>query len=448
VCPATTLVGLGWKVAGSDLAAATPAMQAMERRGLRIHQGHQLDYVARDVDVVVYSPAVGAENPERKSAEALGIPQMSYSQMLGWLMARRTGISIAGTHGKSTTTAMTACLLRDAGLSPSAVFGAELCSTGQSGWAGSGEHFVVESCEYKKSFLDLSPKIAAVLNVESDHFDCFSDFAETQAAFVEFVAKLPADGLLLARGDSESAMQVARTSPAKVTTFSDQEGSDWWAADVRPITNGSRFRAFFRGDFFAEITLQAPGQHNVQNALAAIALAAHAGAKAADIRESLAEFRGVKRRFEPVGTWRGITLFDDYAHHPTAVQATLKAARDRAGKRKLWCVFQPHQVSRTRALMADFAQSFGDADETVIAPVFAAREKFDANEPELTSAELAVKIGQQGGRARFCTSLDRIIATVEDDVRPGDVLVTMGAGDINRVHHEFARQLRRQRPAG
>jgi UDP-N-acetylmuramate--alanine ligase len=445
---AEILVGLGWKVAGSDLAQPSPAIQAMERRGLRIHHGHHVQHIGQGVDVVVYSPAVSAENPERQSAASLGIPQLSYTQMLGWLMQSRTGVCIAGTHGKSTTTAMTACILRDAGLAPSAVFGAELCGSGLSGWAGAGEHFVVESCEFKKSFLDLSPRIAAVLNVEPDHFDCFSDFAATRQAFEEFVAKLPADGVLVARGDSEATQQVARTSPARVVTFSDQPGSDWWAADVRPVVGGNRFRVFYRGDYYAEITLQVPGLHNVQNALAAIAIAEQAGVKTVDIRESLGDFRGVKRRFESVGTWRGITLFDDYAHHPTAVQATLKAARERAGRRKLWCIFQPHQISRTRALMAEFAQSFGDANETLIVPVFAAREQFAANEPEMTSAELALKIGQSGTKARFSASLDRIIATVDDEVRPGDVLVTMGAGDINRVHHEFARQLRRHRPAG
>lgn len=444
---AELLVGQGWRVSGSDVQEPGPAILAMERRGLRVHQGHHSGHLPADVDLLVYSPAVPADNAERLSAEALGIPQLSYTQMLGRLMRDQAGVSIAGTHGKSTTTAMTACILRDAGLAPSAVFGAELCGSGLSGWSGDGELFVAESCEYKRGFLDLSPRIAAILNIEADHFDCYSDVGELEQAFGEFAAKLPTDGMLLIRGDCESARSAARRTTAQVVTFSDQPGSDWWATDVRPTREGIRFRVFRGGEYLTEITLQLSGSHNVLNALAATALSVRAGASPAAIRESLAEFPGIRRRFEFCGTWRGATLYDDYAHHPTAVEATLRAARERSGDRRIWCLFQPHQVSRLRALMDDFAASFECATEVLIAPVYAAREGL-STEPAVAAAELAEKVNAHGPRARFCPSLDRILATVEDEVRPGDVLITMGAGDINRVHHEFARQLRRHRPAG
>lgn len=444
---AELLVGQGWRVSGSDLQEPGPAILAMQRRGLRVHAGHHSNHVAEDVDVLVYSPAVKADNPERLSAEALGIPQLSYTQMLGRLMQDRTGVCVAGTHGKSTTTAMTACILRDANKSPSVVFGAELCDSGVSGWAGDGDVFVAESCEYKRSFLDLSPTHAAILSVEPDHFDCYGDVAEMEAAFADFAALVPADGTLLVRGGCEVTARVVKNSRGRLTTFSDQPGFDWWVADLRPTSTGMRFRVFHKGEYLTEISLALSGTHNVMNALAATALTHELGVGAGDIRESLAEFSGLRRRFEACGTWRGASLFDDYAHHPTAVRATLQAARQRFGKRRIWCVFQPHQVSRTRALMNEFATSFRDANDVLMAPVYAAREGLSA-EPTLAAAELARRIASDGPRARFCPSLDQILTTLEDEVRPGDVLITMGAGDINRVHHEFARQLRRHRPAG
>lgn len=444
---AELLVGQGWRVSGSDLQEPSPAIVAMQRRGLRVHAGHHQNHLAEDCDVLVYSPAVRQDNPERLSAEALGIPQLSYTQMLGRLMQERVGVCIAGTHGKSTTTAMTACILRDAGVSPSAVFGAELCGSGTSGWAGDGDLFVAESCEYKRSFLDLAPSHAAILSVEPDHFDCYREVADMEEAFADFARKVPSTGTLLIKGGCEATQRVIRHASARIVTFSDQPGFDWWVADLRPTQTGVRFRVFHKGEYLTEISLPLFGTHNVLNALAATAVAHELGVAPAEIRESLAEFAGIRRRFEACGTWRGVMLFDDYAHHPTAVKATLQAARTRFGSRRIWCVFQPHQVSRTRALMEEFSGSFGDANDVLMAPVYAARESVSA-EPTLAAAELARKIAASGPRARFCPSLDQIVTTLEDEARPGDVVITMGAGDINRVHHELARQLRRHRPAG
>lgn len=439
-------VGLGWSVTGSDL-QQNAILEAMRQRGLRVHYGHQDAWLPPQVDVLVYSPAVSPENPERQHAARLGIPQMSYSQMLGHLMRSRVGVSIAGTHGKSTTTAMTAWVLSDAGLKPSAVIGAELCGCGASGWAGEGELFVVESCEYKHSFLDLRPRYAAILGIEPDHFDCFRTFEETQAAFARFASGVDSEGVLVVRADCPASIAVSKSTSAEVETFSLDPSADWWAADIRRARGGLRFRIFRRGDYFTEVTLPIPGTHNVLNALAAAALSYAAGATAGDVRESLREFAGIRRRFEYVGSWRGITLIDDYAHHPTAVRTTLQAAREEFGPRRIWCVFQPHQVSRTLALMDEFARSFASADRVLIAPVYAAREAVD-REPEAVSAELARRIGACGTDARFHPSLDQIVVTLDDEAQPGDVLVTMGAGDVGRVQHEFTRRLQRHRSAG
>ncbi|HID22234.1 MAG TPA: UDP-N-acetylmuramate--L-alanine ligase [Planctomycetaceae bacterium] len=438
------LIDLGWSVTGSDLQPPSLALQAMQRRGLRIHQGHNDGFVPRDVDVVVYSPAVGPQNPERRLAERLEIRQMSYSEMLGHLMQGRVGVCVAGTHGKSTTTAMTAWCLQYAGLSPSAVIGAELVDSGVSGWAGQGPHFVVESCEYQRNFLNLSPRFAAILGIELDHFDCYGDLSELKASFAEFAERVAADGLVLVRGDCPSAVVAAKHSPARVESFSldPAVGADWWAADFRQTQGGTRFRIFYQGGFFAEVSLAVPGRHNVANALAAAALAHHAGVDPEAVREGLAAFRGLRRRFQIVGSWRGVTLIDDYAHHPTSVRAILRTARAQFGRRRLWCVFQPHQASRTRHLMQQFAESLASADRVILVPVYMAREA-PSDEAETLSRALTDDVAKNGSDARFVSSLDQVVTTLEDEALPGDVVITMGAGDITRIPHEFTGRVRR-----
>ncbi|MDA0835392.1 MAG: UDP-N-acetylmuramate--L-alanine ligase [Planctomycetota bacterium] len=446
------LTGLGWHISGSDL-HTSPTLLAMQQRGLRVHAGHQDGHLPQQADVLVYSPAVGPQNPERQLASRLNIPQFSYSQMLGRLMQTRRGVCIAGTHGKSTTTAMTASILSVSGLDPSAIVGAELCERHESGWAGNGDLMVVESCEYQRSFLDLHPHYAVVTNIEPDHFDYFDDLDDARQAFAEFVSLIPVEGRLLVNGENEAARDIARYSLASCETFrvarADETGDfnvDWLAHDVRQTVDGQRFRIFHQGDFFAEIVLQQPGRHSVWNALAAAALSYSAGATIPAIREALADFTGIRRRFERVGSWRGITLVDDYAHHPTAVEATLKAAREKFGDRKIWCAFQPHQVSRTTALLDEFAESLTLADEVLLPPIFAARERL-TSEPYLVAQRLAKAVNEKGGHARFLPALDRIVPTIEDEALPGDVLLTMGAGDIDQVQYEFTRRLSRDHTA-
>jgi UDP-N-acetylmuramate--alanine ligase len=441
---AAVLLDLGWSITGSDLHPSEELCHKLRLRGVQVCQGHDALHLPARTDVLVFSAAIAADNPEREAARRLQIPEMSYSRMLGDLLRSRTGVCIAGTHGKSTTAAMVASILLESGRDPSACIGAELRDLGQSGWAGGGELFVVESCEYRRSFLDLAPNCAAILSVEPDHFDCFRDFGETRDAFRQFASQVEPAGYLLVRGDSAAAVAAAQGASARVETFSLATGSDWHATDVRPTPEGTCFAAFHRDEFFAEFELRLPGRHNVLNALAAIALCHHLEVSTGDLVSSLARFRGVRRRFEERGHWRGVTLVDDYAHHPTEVEATLKAARERFGRRRLWCVFQPHQVSRTRALFQEFAESLALADELLIAPVYTARETPDAR-AEFVAKELAIAIAAAGGRARFCADLDRIMATLDDEARPGDVVMTVGAGDIDRVHHEFTRRFQRNR---
>jgi len=432
----------GWTLSGSDLQPATVVVESLVQAGLKFHCGHAAEQLPVDADLLIYSPAIPADNPERRAAAERGLPQLSYTQMLGRLMQHRSGVCIAGTHGKSTTTAMAASILSGADWHASAIFGAELCDSGLSSWAGTGDLFVVESCEFQRGFWDFAPQHAAILSVEADHFDCFATQDDLLDAFRGFAERVSPDGVLMVRHEDAGAVEASRAASAEVLTFGWTEDADWWAGDVRRSPLGTRFRLFRRGQFVTELQLPVPGRHNVLNALAASALAFEIGVPAATIRGRLQEFPGIRRRFERIGSFRGVTLVDDYAHHPTAVEATLQTARDMYGHRRLVCAFQPHQVSRTQALLSDFARSFRLADRVLVAPVFAARERV-RDEPIELSRRLAREIAGQGPSAEFSASLDQLVHVLEDDLRPGDVLITLGAGDIDRVHHAFTRRILR-----
>ncbi len=445
--------GLGWSVSGSDTGGSPSQIHAMRQRGWKVSTEHTSNAVPTACDVVVHSPAVPETNPERVRARRSGVACLSYSEMLGLLMKSRTGVVVAGTHGKSTTTALTATALHYAGLSPTTVFGAEVLRDtdfslpGRSGWAGQGDLFVAEGCEYQRSFLDLQPRFAVITGIEADHLDYYKDEDDMRDAYGEFASGIDADGKLLIRQECHLSQEVAKLADCETATFSRQSGADWWAADIKPHGTGHRFRVFHQGWYFAEITIGLPGLHNVDNALAAIAIAHHAGADVSDIREAIADFAGLRRRFESLGSWKGVALIDDYAHHPTAVRATLKTAREKFGRRRIVCVFEPHQMCRTQALMADFGEAFGDADETLIAPIFAARETNTASAEQI-ARELAAEISRKSCPTEYAGSLDRIIGSLDDSLRPGDVLITMGAGNIDRIHHELTRTLQRHNAAG
>jgi UDP-N-acetylmuramate--alanine ligase len=439
---AEVLLDTGWQVTGSDLSPAESARQALEQRGVAVVAGHSADSLPRDATLVVYSPAVPDLNAERAEATRRGVPQWTYTRMLGRLMQDRIGIGVAGTHGKSTTTALLGTILTQAGLSPSVVCGAELIATQTSGWAGAGDLFVVESCEYRRNFLDLNPRHAILLDIEPDHFDCFPDFDAAVAAYREFCVRLPADGLLLCCPGHDAVARAVRDCRAQVRTFAVDAPADWSARRVRMQRQRVSFRIFRAGAPWGKFDLHISGRHNVANALAAAAVAGELGAEPDAIREAISTFRGLRRRCEYLGAWRGVDLIDDYAHHPTAVAATLAMARAQFGRRRLWCAFQPHQVSRTQALLAEFADSLQAADRVLVAPVYAAREA-QADLALETSRQMARRVDEGGTPALAVASLDHVVSTLETEARPGDVLVLMGAGDIERIRHEFSRRIQR-----
>jgi UDP-N-acetylmuramate--alanine ligase len=434
------LLDQGMKITGSDSTPVGHNAEILSARRVMIHAGHAAEHVA-DAEAVIYSPAIPDSNPERVATRERGIPQYSYPEMLGRLMAGRTGVAIAGTHGKTTTTAMLGWIAFHAGLDPSVVCGGELLNRNVGGWAGAGDSFIVEACEYRGSFFHLSPRHATLLDLEPDHFDCYADLDTAVAAYAAFLQQLPSDGLLICRADRAAVAAASTGVRARVETFGIETAADWTARDIRTQPGQTSFQIERNGTQWTDCVLYVPGSHNVLNALAAAALAAELGVAPAAVRRALAEFRGVRRRCERIGNWGGVEFVDDYAHHPTAVAATLSALRADFPGRRIICAFQPHQVSRTRHLLSELAASLTAAQEVLILPVYAARESpQDALD---TSCELVVAVSESGTSARFIPSLDRLVRTLETDPRPGDVVVLIGAGDIDRVRDEFPPRLLR-----
>jgi len=427
---ARVLMERGAVVSGSDL-VLSPVAKALARDGARVFVGHRAEQVA-GADLVIVSSAVPEDNVEVQAARAAGIPVLHRDQVLGDLMADHIGIAVAGTHGKTTTTAMIATILWKGGRDPSFIVGGVVVGLGTNARAGTGPHFVVEADEYDRTFLGLRPQVAVVTNVEHDHPDCYPTFADLRAAFAEFIDRVPPNGLLVACGDHPVARELGKERAARgglVTFYGLQEGADWAASDLRPNPGGGiDFLVLEGGRALGEVHLRVPGTHNVLNALAALAVAHHLGIPFPTARSALEDFRGVARRFEMKGQVEGVVVVDDYAHHPTEIRATLAAARQRFPGHPLWAVWQPHTYSRTKALFKEFAQAFGQADHVLVLPIYAAREHDTLG---VSSADVVAAMNHSD--ARLARSLEEAVVTLATEVRPGDVVLTLGAGDGNRV---------------
>jgi UDP-N-acetylmuramate--alanine ligase len=428
---AKLLMDLGAKVSGSDQ-QVFPGIGELVQRGARVSIGHDESFLDRTADLVAHSAAVPECNPEMAAACRRGLPRLKYAELLGAIMAGRDGVAVAGTHGKSTTGAMCAYVFRRAGLDPSFTLGADSNQLGGNGGGGAGTHYIVESCEFNRSFLSLTPLMAAVLNIEPDHLDCYRDLEEIVEAFSLFCAKVRPEGLIVCNGDDESAKRASRSGKARVTTFGFEEGVDWRAMDLHSDLGRFSFEVLHDGVPFLTTGLAIPGRHHVANALAVVALAHEAGVEPQIIAEGLSEYQGVQRRLSLRGTGRGVTILDDYAHHPTEIRVTIQAARDRYEPKRTWVIFQPHQYSRTRHFLEDFACSFSGADEVIVPDIYNAREERDEYGRK-GSEELVSRIHQHGGRATYLASLDEVTRHLEANVADGDLVLTMGAGDVWRV---------------
>jgi UDP-N-acetylmuramate--alanine ligase len=435
---ADVLAARGWQLSGSDCNAA--AIRELDGKLIRAVAGHAAVNLPDNAELVVYSDAIPAENPELRRAAERGLPVVSYFEMLGRLTAGCHTVAVAGTHGKSTTTAMAAAVLVEAGRDPTVFCGATPLGASSGGRAGGEGLALVEACEYRAHFLHLRPRHAAILGIEPDHFDCYPSLAEIEAAFRRFAALVPEGGLLLVRHDCASTRRATAGLGCRIESFGWAAKADWSAGRLAEERGRFRYEICRRREPFCQVRLSMPGRHNVLNALAAAALGWHNGATAEQIAAGLGRFAGLRRRLQVLGTWQGVTLVDDYAHHPTEIACTLEAVRRLFPRRRVWCVFQPHQASRTACLLDELAGSLQNADRVLVAEIFRAREG-EPRPGEVTAADLACRVAELGAAVLGGHTAAEIVRTLETHLVAGDVLVTLGAGDVTALRPRAIMQM-------
>jgi UDP-N-acetylmuramate--alanine ligase len=426
---ADVLLELGYRVSGSDL-KFSPITERLTANGAVIFQGHKAENVA-GAKAVVISSAVQADNPEVEEARRLAIPVIPRGELLAELMRQKFGIAVAGSHGKTTTTSMTAVILSHAGLDPTVVVGGKVgMMGGANARLGKSDYLVVESDESDGSFLKLAPIVAIVTNIDREHLDHYSGLGEIRRAFAEFVGKVPFYGAAILCLDDENVQQMLPAVNRRTITYGLSAQADLRITHSSAGHLASEFHLEFRGRDLGCFRLHIPGAHNVLNAAAAIAVGLELEIPLETVREALASFNGVDRRFQIRGTERGVTVIDDYGHHPTEIRATLAAARECRYKR-IHVLFQPHRYTRTDTLMDDFARAFHQADSVYVMDIYAASE-----EPieGVTAEALASRIRAFGHRgAHYVGSMERGIASVTAAAQPGDAIVTLGAGSVSQA---------------
>jgi UDP-N-acetylmuramate--alanine ligase len=427
---AAVLRSMRYGVSGSDLKSSdvTDRLKAM---GAKVALGHKAENV-RGADVAVFSAAVPSDNPEVREARRLGIPIIPRTEMLAELMRLKYGIAISGTHGKTTTTSMVGLVLNEAKMDPTLVVGGQVDAFHKTGaQLGRSPYLVVEACEAFGEFFLLSPIIALITNIDDDHLDYYGSVDKIRDAFVQFANKVPFYGAAILGIDDPQVRLIAPLIKRRVTTYGLSASAQVSAKKVVYTREGSVFDLIERGRRLGRVTLRVPGRHNLLNALAAASVALELKAPFGAIAEGLSRFRGVKRRFELLGTYKDAPVVDDYAHHPTAVKETLAAARRYAGHRRLVVAFQPHLFSRTQLLRDKFGASFQDADEVIVAAIYPAREK---PIPGVTGKTLLEALREhKHPNARYIEDRAELVEYLKNTVDSKTVLLTMGAGDIWKV---------------
>ena len=428
---AEILLSRGYEVSGSDMKESAETAR-LASKGARVFIGHRAEN-ADEADLLVFSAAVGHDNPEMKRAEERGIPILSRAQMLGLLMQEyENSIAVSGTHGKTTTTSMVSLILDRAKLEPTILVGGNLAEIGGNVKVGHSRYFITEACEYMDSFLSLKPKIEIILNIDSDHLDYFKDIDHIVSSFDKFAQLVPASGTIIAYDANPFVNQVIRDLD-NVVTFGLSENCDYYAANIQFNEEGMpAFDVCHDGQLLSRVQLAVPGEHKSLNALAAFTCACALGVEPQLTKETLERYHGTQRRFDIVGTTaKGVKIVDDYAHHPTEIKATLSASEN-VPHNKLWCIFQPHTYTRTIALFDEFAEAFEKADKLILAEIYAAREK---NIYKISSAQLAEKIKETHPHKEvlFMEDFAAIADYVDDQAQRGDMVITMGAGDIYKV---------------
>jgi UDP-N-acetylmuramate--alanine ligase len=427
-------------VRGADRAPG-PRSEALRALGIPVEADGDPDALPADVDLLVYSAAIPEIHPQLEAARARGIPTWKYAELLGALMADRLAICVAGCHGKTTTSALLASALVHAGREPTFVVGGELREHRTGARHGDGPHFVAESCEFDRSFHAHRPTVAIVTNVDEDHLDYYRDLSEIQESFRVFASRIPEDGVLVVNDAYAPVFADDPRIVCRLVTYGLSEDATWRVDALEAGPDGHRFEVVRDGRSLGVFQIPMFGRHNALNATAAAAALVEAGLEVEEARRGLAAFGGVGRRLEHVATLGGIEILDDYGHHPAEIRAVVRALRARYGDRRLVVVFQPHQASRTRCLLKEFAAALSEADEVWMPPIYFARDS-EEERRRVTSEDLALRITNEGGAATTLADLGAVVEHAVQHLRPGDVVVTMGAGNVDEVARGLAQRLR------
>ena len=431
---AEILLEEGFQISGSD-SKESPLTDALEKRGAKIYYGQRASNIGDSVQAVVYTAAIHPDNPEFACAKEKGLPMLTRAELLGQIMRNyRTSIAVAGTHGKTTTTSMLSHILLKGECDPTISVGGILPAIGGNIRVGNSEVFLTEACEYTNSFLSFFPTIGIILNIDADHLDFFKDIEDIRRSFRKFAQLLPGDGTLIINADTPEYLSVIEDLPCRVITYSLTGSADYTASDITYDQYGhASFTVNYQGAPLGVCSLKVPGIHNVSNALASIAAGRVLDLPWEVIARGLESFTGTDRRFQYKGTVAGVTIIDDYAHHPTEIRATLHAARNYPHK-KIWCVFQPHTYTRTKALMPEFAAALSLADHVVLADIYAARETDTLG---ISSEDLQKDIAALGTPCEYFPTFDEIENFLLENCTQGDLLITMGAGDVVNIGEQL-----------
>ncbi len=426
---AEILLDQGFSVSGSD-AKPSPLTKGLAEKGAVIYYGQRAENLNDSIDLVVYTSAIHPDNPEFMAMKERGIPSLTRAQLLGQMMKNyKLPIAVSGTHGKTTTTSMISEILLEAGTDPTLSIGGILKAIGGNIRIGHGDYFVTEACEYTNSFLSFFPKISIILNVEEDHLDFFKDIDDIRNSFHQFASLLPKDGTLIINGEIPQLNTILNGLGCRVITYGSTDAFDYHPEQITWQEGCASFLLVGKDGLRENITLSVPGRHNIDNAMAAIALARLLSIDFTVIRKALSDFHGTDRRFEYKGKVQGVTIIDDYAHHPTEITATLTAAQNYPHK-TLWCVFQPHTFSRTKAFMKEFARALSLADRIVLADIYPARETDNLG---ISSVTLQKEIEALGKTCDYFPSFEEIENFLLKSFTQGDLLITMGAGDVLNI---------------
>ena len=431
---AEILLEEGFTVSGSD-SKESPLTKKLEQLGATIFYGQKASNIIDGIDCVVYTAAIHRENAELIEAVAKKIPMLTRAELLGQLMKNyKTPIAVSGTHGKTTSTSMLSHILLAGEKDPTISVGGILQAIGGNIRVGHSDTFITEACEYTNSFLNFFPKIGIILNIEEDHLDFFKDLEDIRHSFHQFAALIPADGTLIINSDIKNYKEICEGLDCRIVTCGSSISSDYSSENVRFDEKGlASFDLIKHGETVCRIQLSVPGYHNVSNALTCIAAAELLEIPMETIIQGLLAFTGTDRRFEYKGMMNGVTIIDDYAHHPTEILATLKAAKNYPHK-ELWCVFQPHTYTRTKAFFHEFAEVLSHTDHLVLADIFAARETDTLG---VSSKDLAAEVARLGTDAHYFGCFEEIEMFLKEHCASGDLLITMGAGDVVNIGEDL-----------